>query len=219
MKILFFGKKNKPGIDAIIEYLKTHFEEIALFLGEKGDKFPTEADSFSADILISYISHWIIPEKVLHRTKLWNINFHPGPPNYPGTGCTNFAIYNGEKKYGVTAHVMEKQVDTGKIIGVKEFPILGTDTVYTLTLKSYGFLRTLFYEIMDHIIKHNSLPECREKWAREPYTRKELEELCIITNDMSEEEIERRIKATQFPRMPGAYIELYGYKFEYNKHR
>jgi hypothetical protein len=36
---------------------------------------------------------------------------------------------------------------------------------------------------------------------------------------MSEEEVKRRVKATQFPGMPGAYIKLYNYKFEYNEKR
>ena len=43
--------------------------------------------------------------------------------------------------------------------------------------------------------------------------RRELEELCKVTIDMEEEEIKRRIRATTYPGMPGAYIEVSGYKF------
>jgi len=219
MKVVLFGKNNKLGIKEVIEYLKIHFKEVKIFLGERKSEFPTEAKRIFSDILISYMSPWIIPKEILSNTKLWNINFHPGPPNYPGIGCTNFALYNGEKIYGVTAHLMEEKVDSGKIIGVKRFPILETDTVYSLTLKSYGFMLSLFFEIIDYIIENNKLPECNEKWTRAPYTRKQLEELCVITPNMSEEEVKRRIRATQFPGMPGAYIELYNYKFEYNEKR
>ena len=219
MKIILFGKNNKPGIKEVIEYLNIHFKEVKIFLGERKNEFPTEAEHNPSDILISYMSPWIIPEKILNKTKLWNINFHPGPPNYSGIGCTNFALYNREKIYGVTAHLMEKKVDSGKIIGVKRFSILESDNVYTLTLKSYGFMLSLFFEILDYIVKNNKLPECNEKWTKAPYTRKQLEELCIITTNMSEEEVKRRVKATQFPGMPGAYIKLYNYKFEYNEKR
>jgi len=219
MELVLFAKRNKPGVSEVKEYLKTHFEKIHFLLGEQGDKLPKEAVSYKPTILVSYISPWIIPEEALNQTKLWNINFHPGPPNHPGIGCINFAIYNREKQYGVTAHLMHKKVDRGKIIGVKKFPIIEKETIYSLTLKSYGYLLVLFYEIFDHIIKYKVLPECRENWIREPYTRKQLEELCKITPNMSKEEVERRVRATQFPRMPGAYIELYGYKFEYNKNR
>jgi methionyl-tRNA formyltransferase len=219
MKIFLFGKKSKPGINEVVKYLKKHCEEVEVFLGERSNKFPSKVKDDTADILISYISPWIIPEEVLRRVKLWKINFHPGPPEYPGIGCANFAIYNGKMEYGVTAHLMEKEVDTGKIIGVKRFRILETDTVHSLTLKSYEYLLTLFYEVLDYIIRHDSLPRCDENWTRKPYTRKQLEELCRITTNMSKQEIERRIKATKFPGMPGAYIEIYGYKFEYNENR
>ena len=91
MKIILFGKNNKPGIKEVIEYLNIHFKEVKIFLGERKDEFPTEAEHNTSDILISYMSPWIIPEEILNKTKLWNINFHPGPPNYSGIGCINFA--------------------------------------------------------------------------------------------------------------------------------
>ncbi len=65
--------------------------------------------------IISFVSPWIIPENLLNSAQKAAINFHPGPPDYPGTGCYNFALYEGTKKYGVTAHHMEKKVDTGNI--------------------------------------------------------------------------------------------------------
>ncbi len=52
-----------------------------------------------------------------------------------------------------------------------------------------------------------------EKWQRKPYTRKELNDLCLLTNDMDETEIKRRIAATTFGNKPWAYFELNGEKF------
>ena len=78
---------------------------------------------------------------------------------------------------------------------------------------------SLFFEILDYIIKSNKLPECNEKWTKAPFTRKQLEELCVIIPNMSEKEVKRGIKATQFPGIPRAYIKLYIYKFEYNEKR
>lgn len=73
------------------------------------------------DILISYIPPWIVQETILEKTKMWNINFHPGPPKYPGIGGFNFAIFDSVKQFGATAHIMNPKVGTGKIIGVKRF--------------------------------------------------------------------------------------------------
>lgn len=219
MKIALFTKEHKPTVKEVTEYLKKHFKEIAIFKGKGGDPFPTEAFEVSSDILISYLSPWILPGKILDRTKFWNINFHPGPPEYPGIGCFNFAIYNSEKFYGVTTHLMDKKVDTGKIIAIKKFPLLKSDSVYSLSIKSYEHMLILFFEVMDLILAKNILPNCNEFWKRKPYTCRELEELCRIDSHMTKQEVKKRIKASTYPNMPGGYIKIYDYIFEYNPER
>lgn len=219
MKVKLFAKENKPNINEIINYLNHHFKNIEYFFGSIKDAFPKEAFEGNQDILISYISPWLIPKEILEKTKLWNINFHPGPPEYPGIGCFNFSIYNEDKYYGVTAHIMEEKVDSGKIIKVLRFPILKTDTVLSLSIKSYSYLYGMFIEIIDYILLNDKIPECDEIWKRKPFTRKELEKLCELELNMSEDEIKKRIKATYYNGMPGPYIKINNYKFEYNPKR
>ena len=219
MKIGLFAKKNKPDVAKVIEYLRKHFTDVSVFLGLLIDDFPEKALDEQYDIVVSYLSPWIIPASVLEKTRKWNLNFHPGPPEYPGIGCFNFAIYNGETVYGVTAHLMNEQVDTGKIVAAKRFPLIESDSVYTLSLKSYESMFSLFFEVIGCILEHNAIPESKERWSRKPYTRRELEELCKISSDMTEDEIKRKIKATYYPGMPGAYIEIFGNRFEYNPER
>lgn len=109
---------------------------------------------------------------------------------------------------------MESKVDTGTIINYKYFPVMSTDTVYSLTIRTYSYLLTLFYEIMTMFWNlAEVIPHVEAKWTRKPYTHQELEELCYITQDMSQEEIERRIRATTYPNQPGAYIEFAGRKW------
>lgn len=219
MRGVLFAKRNKPTVREVIEYLNAHLEDLTIYQGDVGEGFPKTAENSSQDILLSYMSPWIIPAKTLNHTRMWNINFHPGPPEYPGTGCFNFAMHNAEKTYGVTAHLMNERVDTGKIIAVKRFRLLESDSVYTLSLKSYRHMLALFFEVMHFVLKDTLLPECDETWQRKPYTRKQLEELCRLRQDMKEEEVRRRIRATTYPGMPGAYVEIFGYRFEYNPSR
>lgn len=215
MKIALFSKKDKPTSKEVIEYLLKFSNDLIVYHGQRGDKFPKEANSHHQDILVSYLSPWIIPKGILDNTKLWNINFHGGPPEYPGIGCFNFAIYNQEKTYGVTAHLMNEKVDTGKIISVKRFPLLETDSVLSLSLKSYKNMLDLFFEVMNFILKENKLPHCDEEWRRVPYTRRELEDLCRLDSAMAKDEVARRIKSTTYPDMPGAYLDLHGHRFKY----
>lgn len=219
MKIVLFTKTKKPTVREVIGYLKKHFDAVTVYQGKIGDSFPRKSFAGSQDILISYLSPWIIPRQILSRTKLWNINFHPGPPEYPGIGCFNFAIYDKAKTYGITAHIMDKEVDSGRIIGVRRFPISKSDSVFILSIKSYENMFSLFVKIMKYVLKNKALPNCTEVWKRKPYTRKELEKLCKIDLNMTRDEVRRRIKATMYPAMPGSYIDLFGYKFEYSPKR
>jgi methionyl-tRNA formyltransferase len=206
-RVLFLGKKDNPFAERAAEFVRKHFRHPLLFTGDRQDKLPEEVLNWNGELLISFIGSWIIPDDLLRRASYAAINFHPGSPEYPGTGCTNFAIYNGETEYGVTCHYMRAMVDTGNIIAVKRFPIKSDDTVYGVTQQCYALIEELFYEIMDSILQGKSLPTSKETWKRKPYTRKQLNELCHIRPDMTEEEIERRIKATTY-RGPWAYTKI-----------
>lgn len=216
-KSIIVFAKDKYGLTDVISYLKSNFANVRVFKGSVGDKFPEQAYSGKYDICFSYMSPWIIPQKMLLRIKEFAVNFHPGPPEYRGIGCTNFAIYNNETKYGVTAHFMEPKVDSGEIINVRYFPILPEDTLFSLTQKCYKQALKLFYDVLDYYIKYGKLPKSNKKWSRRLYTRQELNELCRIRNRMSPIEVKKRIKATNFPNMPKAYIQMSGYRFEYKE--
>jgi len=212
ISILFIAKEKPFAIEAA-ELIKANIKNPTIVFGKISDPFPEKLSGRRFDYIISYLSPWIVPERLLKNASTASINFHPGPPEYPGIGCTNFAIYNGEKIFGITVHHMRKMVDSGDIIEVVRFPIFDNDTVYSLSQSCYAFIFTSFINLFSIIIHDSSLSCANEQWKRKPYTRQELNELCIITKDMPEHEIRRRVRATTFPNMPGAYIELGGTKF------
>lgn len=217
--VLFVGKKNNLYCEKAVEFMRLHFFEPTILLGQRGDVFPEDVGSWEGDYIISFLSPWILPEYLLNRASQASINFHTGSPEYPGIGCTNFAIYNQEKNYGITCHHMDSKVDTGKIIDVKRFPLYENDTVFSLTQRCYAYILTTFYEITSVILSGKELPESEESWKRKPFTRKELNELCVITKDMTEEEVSKRVKAVTFPNAPGAYIKINDMIFKYSEHR
>ena len=219
MKVCFLTKFEKPGVEDAISYTKLITKNLNVFHGISSELFPAKVREEQYDLLISYISPWIVPKAVLDKTKGWSINFHPGPPEYPGIGCFNFAIFDSAKQFGVTAHIMESKVDTGKIIGVKRFSMAEKETVESLSLKTYSALLSLYKNIISFVVNNNSLPESSETWKRKPYKRSELEQLATIKTNMSEEEIIKIIRSTYYPGKPAPFIELHGNKFEYNPDR
>lgn len=214
-KIMVFSKKTSWCAKAIELIRKQYGDEAVAFSGEVGDPFPKEAETWRGDVIISYLSPWIIPPSVLKHASRFAINFHPGTPGYPGAGCYNFAIYEGAKEYGVTCHYMEEGVDRGKIIAVKTFSMAGNESVHTLKEKSMGYLFDLFKEIMGPIIREEPLPRSGLVWARRPFTRRQLDALCEVTSKMDAGEITKRVRATYYPGAPGPHINLAGYRFTF----
>lgn len=216
MSILFFGKRREDFYcQRAIDFTIANFPETTIVLGQAGEPFPKEWLEWRGDYILSYLCPWVLPDALLRRAQLAAINFHPASPDYPGIGCTNFAIYNQEQEYGVTCHYMAPKVDSGQIIAVRRFAVLPADNVYSLTQRCYAYMLVLYYEIMTGILRGEPLPKSSETWSRKPYTRAELNELKRITLDMPEEEIKRRIKAVTFPGTGGAYLEIGGERFEH----
>jgi methionyl-tRNA formyltransferase len=214
--ILFLGKAEDQHSQKAIEYIKSNFTNYTICLGDWGDPLPQEARMWEGDYIISYLSRWIVSEKLLKKAKHAAINFHPAPPEYPGVGCINFALYEGVSYYGATCHHMNKLVDTGKIIAVKRFPVFSSDTVATLLERTYDYQLTLFYDIVNLILSYQVLPTVADQWTRKPFTRTEFNDLFRISADMTKAEIDKRVRATCFKRW-APFMELNGHVFRLEK--
>ena len=215
-RVLFLGKADHDGSLAGCARLKKSFANVQEYYGRWNDAFPEEAADWQGDYIFSYLAPWVISEKLIQRARCASLNFHPGPPEYPGIGCTNFALYEGKKDFGITCHHMAAAVDSGPIVLVRRFPIAKSETVYSLTKKCHREISIAFDEIVGRLERDMPLPQADEHWTRKPYRRHELNELCRITTDMSAEEVRRRIRATAYPGAQGAYIEVQGYRFSFD---
>jgi methionyl-tRNA formyltransferase len=219
MRILFIGKDRE---DIYFEQAKAfivqNFPELEILLAAPGSRLPDAYTDWKGDYLISYLCPWVIPAKLINNLSKGAINFHPGPPQYPGSGCTNFAIYHEVAEYGVTCHYMSEKVDSGKIIAVRRFPVSAEDSVYAVTQRCYEHMLALFLEILSMIKDGRPLPDAGEQWSRNAYRLKDFHALRKITSDMDETEIRRRIRAAAYPGYEGAYIETAGAKFVFQEY-
>jgi methionyl-tRNA formyltransferase len=209
-RILFLGKRG----DERCQYARQWCErlgQVSYFDGIWGDPLPQEAKDWTGNLIVSYLARWVVPKYLLERAQA--INFHPATPEYPGIGCNNFALYENAKEYGATCHHMAAKVDTGAIIKVRRFPVSEDETVATLLEKTYQAQAALFLDVMIEYETTGAFPQSQERWTREPFTRVQFEELRRIDAGMSEEEVKRRVRATDFPPY-GPYVEVCGFKFQ-----
>jgi methionyl-tRNA formyltransferase len=213
VSVLFLGKEYDEHCARALEFCRNSFRNVSAALGQWGDAPPPQFDSWSGDLVVSYLSRWVVPARMIQRAKLAAINFHPASPEYPGIGCNNFALYEEAAEYGATCHHMAATVDTGPIIAVRRFPILRDDTVASLLQRTYEHQLELFHDVMSIVRCGETLPVSQERWTRPPFTRKQFNELGRIDPAMDAPEIARRVRATSFGKWQPR-IELAGYVFE-----
>ena len=212
--ILFLGKAVDPYCARALAFCQEHFNHVTACLGVWGDPLPEAAQTWEGDFIVSYLSRWVVPEYLLERACVASFNFHPASPEYPGIGCNNFALYEGAQEYGVTCHHMAPKVDTGAIIAVRRFPVHPEDGVAELLQRTYEHQITLCLEILGLLADGRDLPVSDESWMRPPFTRAQFNELFVITPEMEQAEIARRIRAISFKHWQ-PYVCLKGYTFKY----
>jgi methionyl-tRNA formyltransferase len=87
------------------------------------------------DLLLNVHSLYRIHQAVLAAPKMGAFNLHPGPlPRYAGRNAVSWAIFRGEREYGVTVHRMDAGLDSGPIVYQTFFPITAEDTALALSL-------------------------------------------------------------------------------------
>lgn len=169
--------------------------------GLVGDARPTILNE-GGDYLISFLSPWIITAEELARFDV-AINFHPGSVEYPGSGCYNFALYEGASEYGAVCHHMLPKVDTGKVIAEVRFPIAAAETVETLKLTTMTAMLDMFETIASGIARRATLPAASQHWTRRAFLKREMDALKMCDHSMEADEIARRVRATVYPGYAG----------------
>ena len=146
--------------------------------------------------LIAFSTPIIVPNKILSTLHGHAYNFHPGPPNYPGTHPASFAIYEQATQYGVTVHEMTAQVDAGPIVTVEWFDIASDMRFTDLELHAYKVLVATFSNLARRLASDSTpLLHSGDTWSGRMSTKRGFELMREITEDMDEEEIKLRFRA------------------------
>ena len=95
----------------------------------KDPEFVEQLRSYHADLQV-VVAFRMLPEVVWAMPKYGTFNVHAALlPQYRGAAPINWAVINGEKETGVTTFFLDHDIDTGRIIMQKRFPIPETANV------------------------------------------------------------------------------------------
>lgn len=149
-----------------------------------------------ADVVFSIMYDKIISEDILKDKECFN--FHPGIlPDYKGVGIYSWVIINGEDKAGVTLHLIDRGVDTGDVIEIREFLISKKDTAFSLHQRGEKIIFKMFKDWYEDLLsgKYIAVPQNPHKGRI--YRKKDLQKAMNLT---------RFAKAFHFPEKPPAFF-------------
>jgi methionyl-tRNA formyltransferase len=153
--------------------------------------------------LISFSSPNIVPAKILSLLGHGAYNFHPGPPSRPGWGAIEKAIYDQDRAFGTTLHIMNEYVDSGPIIAINLFPIPPNVKRQDLVNLAFQNLLNLFLQHIKELVESDEdLIELPIEWGHKKFTKADYSAYCTISEDITKEELELRIRAFQASNRP-----------------
>jgi methionyl-tRNA formyltransferase len=182
---------------ALAALLRAHNPNLSFVPVSSVEDFANIADSALRDgRLIAFASGTIVPPHVLNSLGHGAYNFHPGPPAYPGWAPAHFALYDGARTFGATAHLMIDRVDAGPIIDTEMFIVPHGISIRALEQMAYVRMAYLFWrlarKLSTQVAPLDALPT---KWGDRRSTKKMYESMCDIHADISEAEMARRMAA------------------------
>jgi methionyl-tRNA formyltransferase len=218
--VLFFGRKEDEKSKKCLKHLQNlDFNVMVIWSSNRNETLPEDISQIEVDYILCYRSYFILPKFLIESSKFYSINFHPGSPKYPGSGGINFALYNNDKNFGITIHLMDKKVDSGKILGIKYFPIFENDNLYKLLDRTHNNLFNLFIEFTNNLRKFGNIyiekkliENKDESWNEQKRVAKDIDHYQLIDKDIDEIELKNRIRSFNFSNHP-IELKLHGRSF------
>ena len=217
--VLFMGRSGCFYSKKIKKLLEKNSKKFYYFESNKiGEKIDKKYFKLNYDYIFCFRSFYILKNNILKKVKNAAINFHPGPPEYRGAGCINYALYKNSKFNGCTAHLINEKVDNGKIIDIKKFNIYKKSSVTEILTKTHQTMTSLAISTIKNIkkkpgfIENQILKNKKIKWSNKIKTFKDLNDFYQINTNIKKNDFLNKIRATDTPKFK-PYIKLYGKKF------
>src|SRR4051794_40604917 len=147
----------------------------------------------------------ILPSPILEAPRFFCLNVHASLlPRWRGAAPIQRAILAGDEKTGVTIMQMERGLDTGPMLEVRETEVDGK-TAGELTEELAKTGAAAMIDVMERLSAIAPVPQPEEGATYAPKIEKQEAKLDF---GRSAVEVERQVRA--FNPMPGAYVEYEG---------
>lgn len=148
---------------------------------------------------------FLIPKKIIKIPNLGVVNLHPSLlPKFRGRAPLNWAIIEGERVTGITAHFVDEGIDTGPIISQIKIEINKNDYIDDVLNKLYPIYKKITSRVLRLIMSKEVKLKVQDHSNHKIYPKRNPEDGLI---DWSENEIKiiNLIRAVSRP-YPGAFF-------------
>ena len=181
------------------------------------EKFKKEILKLNPDFI--FVASWSekLKNEIINLPKIAAINVHPSLlPKYRGANPYQRVIMNGEKKSGVTFHLMTENFDSGAILLQKEIEIVPSETGGSLKNKTCVSARTSVCELLKSLSEEIIVPISQNE-SEATYFPQIDENDVIIDFKKTAEEIDAKLRGLS-PWACG-YFNVKGYYFKITKYK
>ncbi|MEQ4607448.1 methionyl-tRNA formyltransferase [Streptomyces bacillaris] len=177
------------------------------------DELLDRLEEVAPDIIVANNWRTWIPPEIYNLPVHGTLNIHDSLlPAYAGFSPLIWALINGEPEVGVTAHLMDEELDAGDIVVQRSVPVGPTDTSTDLFHRTVDLIAPVTTEALGLIASGQTefTPQDR---SRASFFHKRAEEDIRIDWNWPAEDLERLIRAQSAP-YPSAFTFHKGQRLE-----
>ncbi|RZQ64696.1 methionyl-tRNA formyltransferase [Amycolatopsis suaedae] len=159
-----------------------------------------------ADLDLIVANNWRtwLPPEIFNLPRHGTLNIHDSLlPAYAGFSPLIWALINGEPEVGVTAHMMDGELDAGDIVLQRSVPVGPRDTSTDLFHKTVDLIGPIAAEALDLIASGTARPVPQDRSKASFFHKRSIEDSRIDWN-WPADAIERLIRAQADP-YPNAF--------------
>ncbi|MFD6426240.1 methionyl-tRNA formyltransferase, partial [Streptomyces sp. NPDC060198] len=165
------------------------------------------------DIIVANNWRTWIPPRIFALPRHGTLNIHDSLlPKYAGFSPLIWALINGESEVGVTAHMMNDELDAGDIVRQEAVPVGPTDTATDLFHKTVDLIAPVTTGALD-LIASGQTEFTRQDRSQASFFHKRSDEDIRIDWAWPAEHLERLVRAQSDP-YPSAFTFHRGKRLE-----
>ncbi|MEV1001580.1 methionyl-tRNA formyltransferase [Nonomuraea sp. NPDC050202] len=195
--------------DSVAELAQAHGVPVLLRNRPDDEELMVRLKEAEPDLIVANNWRTWIPPEIFRLPRHGTLNVHDSLlPAYAGFSPLIWALINGEPEVGVTAHMMNDELDAGDIVVQRAVPVGPADTATDLFHRTVDLIAPIVTEALDLINSGRTAWTPQDRSKASFFHKRSIEDSNIDWN-WPAEDIERLVRAQSDP-YPNAFTHYRG---------